>query len=535
MTNMEEMELIRQIEDSLNKGTYDELLCVSELKLKNLFERYIPKDILVLINKTILFHNYNLTCKEMDYSNYQKDKHMSLRLIMSLPQYYYENVLSYKSNRIKHYDVVMDELIQIVMELQSIYYYYPCRYQNDFVLDDENRFYMNYFKSYYFDYPYMELKVFSDFFKSNFKLCGDVLGDDEFEDSLRLMLCLENIDINLKQDKYLPNLLLCKDSKKIINSKIINYLYPINVVKKICYNNKINFADFMKNYAFDLDDRNKKGVKLIDILTKSKDKRFLFKIPEYVFFPRNYFWRHKLYDLVWRSRDISEKLENGKTIKSGMHESVLGDVLKKYFGENNVYTNVYLKRIGREYAEKDFVVLYQNKVVSFEAKSNLLPEPEEKDFDNVESIKSKCEKCIKKAYDQSLEVKRKVLGGTAIFYDNSSKKNKVVLDLRNEHIEECIQVVVMYEEYLGIETNIEYIFPQFDAWISDVRTLEYILADTVGKGRFDSFIDYVRKRKNGYGLVDVQSGEEIKVYNLYKRFPFLFEKNYGDIGISVHI
>ena len=75
VTNMEEMELIRQIEDSLNKGTYDELLCVSELKLKNLFERYIPKDILVLINKTILFHNYNLTCKEMDYSNYQKDKH----------------------------------------------------------------------------------------------------------------------------------------------------------------------------------------------------------------------------------------------------------------------------------------------------------------------------------------------------------------------------------------------------------------------------------------------------------------------------
>lgn len=33
VTNMEEMELIRQIEDSLNKGTYDELLCVSELNL----------------------------------------------------------------------------------------------------------------------------------------------------------------------------------------------------------------------------------------------------------------------------------------------------------------------------------------------------------------------------------------------------------------------------------------------------------------------------------------------------------------------
>ena len=157
-----------------------------------------------------------------------------------------------------------------------------------------------------------------------------------------------------------------------------------------------------------------------------------------------------------------------------------------------------MKRIGREYAEKDFVVLYQNKVVSFEGKIKFVALNQKKRIlNNVESIKSKCEKCIKKAYDQSLEVKRKVLGGTAIFYDNSSKKNKVVLDLRNEHIEECIQVVVMYEEYLGIETNIEYIFPQFDAWISDVRTLEYILADTVGKGRFDSFIDYVRKRKMG--------------------------------------
>jgi hypothetical protein len=98
-----------------------------------------------------------------------------------------------------------------------------------------------------------------------------------------------------------------------------------------------------------------------------------------------------------------------------------------------------------------------------------------------------------------------------------------------------MQIVVMYEEYLGIETNIEHICPQFDAWIIDVRTLEYILADTVGKGRFDYFVDYVQKRKNGYGLVEVQSGEEILVYNLYKQFPVLFEKNYGDIGISVHI
>ena len=36
--NMGEIEFIEEIEDSLKKGTYEDLLCGSELKLKNLFE-----------------------------------------------------------------------------------------------------------------------------------------------------------------------------------------------------------------------------------------------------------------------------------------------------------------------------------------------------------------------------------------------------------------------------------------------------------------------------------------------------------------
>ena len=111
---MGEIEFIEEIEDSLKKGTYEDLLCGSELKLKNLFERYIPEDVLTLINATIIFHNYNMICKEIDYSEYQENKHMSLRLIMSLPQFYYENISSYKSNRIENYDVVMDELLSLI-------------------------------------------------------------------------------------------------------------------------------------------------------------------------------------------------------------------------------------------------------------------------------------------------------------------------------------------------------------------------------------------------------------------------------------
>lgn len=127
------------------------------------------------------------------------------------------------------------------------------------------------------------------------------------------------------------------------------------------------------------------------------------------------------------------------------------------------------------------------------------------------------------------------MSGTAVFYDGSNKKNNVVLDLRNSKVDECLQIIVMYEEYLGIETNIEHICPDFDAWIIDIKNLKFILADTIGKGKFERLIDYAKKRKNAYGLVKVQSGEELKVYNLYKSMPFFFEYDCKDRGISVHI
>ena len=36
---------------------------------------------------------------------------------------------------------------------------------------------------------------------------------------------------------------------------------------------------------------------------------------------------------------------------------------------------------------------------------------------------------------------------TAVFYDGSNKKNNVVLDLRKSKVDECIQIIVMYEEF----------------------------------------------------------------------------------------
>lgn len=65
--------------------------------------------------------------------------------------------------------------------------------------------------------------------------------------------------------------------------------------------------------------------------------------------------------------------------------------------------------------------------MSFEAKSDLLPVPEPEKFDSVDSIKSQCEECINTAYGQSLEVKNKVLGGTAVFMTIQVRSVKLYL------------------------------------------------------------------------------------------------------------
>lgn len=532
---MNEIELFEKIENSIHEGTYNELLNDSEKELQAFLSRYEVEDIMILLNKVILFHNYNMLCKEYDYSKYQRDKHLCLRILLALPQYYCANVLDTEKIHIKDFDMVMEELIDKIIQLQSVYYYYPYRNEKNVIFDDDRFFYMNYFKSYYFDYPCMEIYEYLSFFHDNIELCKNALADEKFNESLNLMCYLQNIENNMKNENLWFRMKCGKAIRKSIKMDNIFILCSTKLIQRICYQKKFDYENIIKNYTYQVGNHNEGNMKIIDVLAKTEDKRFLIMTSDFLYFPRNYYWMHQWYNKIWRSRDISQKLTNGKTIKSQMHEDELYEMLKQYFGENNVYANAYLRRAGKQYAEKDFIVLYKNMVLSFEAKSNLLPAPELEVTDNIDNLKYKCEECIKKAYAQSLEVKQSIASGKAVFYDSANKKNKVLIDLRNFKIEKCIQVVVMYEEYLGIETNIEHICPEFDAWIIDIKNLMYILADTVGRGDFDTFVDYALKRKNAYGLIDVQSGEELKVYNLYKKLPVFFEQDCKGRGISIHI
>ena len=60
------------------------------------------------------------------------------------------------------------------------------------------------------------------------------MEDDNFKESLDLMLYLQKIERNLKQEKILLNLLFSKDIKRMINAECLWLLYPVKVVKRIC-------------------------------------------------------------------------------------------------------------------------------------------------------------------------------------------------------------------------------------------------------------------------------------------------------------
>lgn len=126
---MNEIKLIEEIEDAIHNKKYDELLYKVELKLKKLFYKYTTEDVLTLINRTIIFHNYNINCKEENYSEYQRDKHVSLKILLSLPEYYYKNISEKGKDSIYDYKSVIDELVGIITELEYVYYYYPYKKQ----------------------------------------------------------------------------------------------------------------------------------------------------------------------------------------------------------------------------------------------------------------------------------------------------------------------------------------------------------------------------------------------------------------------
>jgi hypothetical protein len=533
---MDEINFFLDIEKSIMTNKYIELLDSYERKMIYFLSRFTSTCVFVLINKTIIFHNYNMDCKQNDYEKYERGKHCSLRMLLSLPEYYYKNIVVCGNEQILDYDEMVDELLEHLVCLEMIYYYYPCRNQTKVNMDSNTEFYMNYFKSYYFDYPEISAEKYIDFFEENAAISQKVFQVKNIKETIMEALVFQEFEKNLYSIRGIQRF-ICKIRHKVDFKKEGIWLtFPISIIQFLFTVKNLRYEEFIKKYVYNITDkRSVQYSRMIDVIA-SEDTRIALISNNNICFPRNYYWINRWYTYVWKSYEISKNNEDGKTYKSDKHENEIKSVLEKYFAKDKVYSGVYLKRKKGQYAEKDFIVVFNDYVISFEAKSKLLPAPFLGVEDGLEDIKIKCNEAIEKAIQQGNEIKQAIAEKKAFFYDTNEKEGKVVLDLNGYSEKKFIQVALMYEEFLNVETNIEHIYKDnINFWLSDVKTLDTILRDTFGKGEGQKFINYINKRMNAYGLIDVQSGEELKMYQAYKTFPVFFEERRPDIGIKVRI
>lgn len=543
---MNELELIQEVTSSITDGKYIELLDKYEDELVYFLSKYKTQDIFILFNRVILFHNKNIYNKENDYGNYNKNMHISLRMMLSMHIFYNYRVKKIGIERIDNFEIATKELISKIKELELIYYYYPCKEaEEEEVQWEKKQFYQNYFKAYFFNFPEIGRVEFYEFLDENTNMIKSIMEDIEFENNLKIGYILQNFEQLIHCEKKLWNKLryrifMSKNGIKNLSKYQYFYVYPIDLVKSFFYVNRIECENFIKKYFFDIKkciNNSNTKIRLIDCLA-SDDIHIGMLDERYMYFPRNYYWIYRWFNKIWRSKEVIKNDSEGKTYKSKKHEEEVLKILNDTFGESNVYNNVYIKRKKGEYAEKDFIVTFGDYVISLEAKSKLLPEPCVDINDGFKELESKFNESIIYAAKQSFEIKEAIENNKAFFYDSNTKKSKQVFDLNTYEARNFIQIAITYEEFLNLETNPEYIINdkrEIDFWITDTKTLKEILKDTVIKDEGWRFIDYIKKRIKCYGVVNVQSGEELNIYNLYKQMPFFFENDIRGKGINIII
>lgn len=535
---MDRLKLIEEINTAIAEKRYVELLDSQEDKLIAFLSQYSSDDLFILINKIIVLQNYNTVYKSNDYDKYDENKHLSLRMLLSLPLYYYKNVEVTGGECIGNFEKKAEEMIGILKELEFIYYYYPCRDQLEFKLDDKKMFYMNYFKSYFFDFPEFRLGEFWKFIYDNENVFKETLEDPHVLRTLQTANYFQYFEENLYSLKNIKRYICEKFFKVNFKEKEVWLSFPNTLIKFLLRKNELDYSYLSQNYIYDITEkREKEYTRMIDAIC-SGDNKVAMKNENSLFFPRNYYWIYRWYNNAWRSSAMRKELKNGKTYKSDKHEKEIKTILEAYFGKDKVFSSVHLKKKKGHLSEKDFIVLYDDYVISFEAKARLLPAPHLGVEDGMLDIKSKFDESIKKAVEQGEEIGEAISQGKAIFYNSNLKNAEVILDLNNHSRKKFLQIVMVYEEFLNLGTNVEQMTSEeqrVNFWLVDVKNLEHILADTVGKGEGRRFIEYVQKRINTYGLINVQSGEEQKIYNLYKVLPVFFEKGNSISGLSIHI
>lgn len=528
-----------EILKTIKEGNYELYLGEAEKELKRNIAKYDSESFFALLNFLIRRHNFNIYCLYYNPAFYKKEIHISLKLLLTLPVFYYYNVEIPGKQKVSNYELEMKDLVENLKRIELIYYYYSLRNSGKDLFTDEEMYYLNYFHNYNFNYDEITLKEYENFFYENSDICKKVFNDEQFEKSLELISNLQVFETFNLPRLYSFFAIPGKKREYMNPEKDVFLLYRIDKVKTLLRKKKINFKSFTDRYFYNLEKRSSgPNLDLLECIEYLDNKiGVIFK--KHIFFPRNYYILDKLYQSVWRSDDIIKNLANGKNIKSDMQENLIMKILVDAFGEDKVYSQCYLRKKKGEFAEKDFIILYKEYVISIEAKSMIVPSPCRNFSEGIVKLKEKYQKSISAAIKQSQDLKNAIETKNAHIFRSNKKPHKEILDLSNFDSNKFLTIAITFEGFLNIETNPEFLWAKekndLKLWITDVSSFRQILERTVCKNKGDMFIKYIENRQKGYGVVNVQQGEEVKAFNLFCNMPIIYEKDARNTGISIII
>lgn len=200
------------------------------------------------------------------------------------------------------------------------------------------------------------------------------------------------------------------------------------------------------------------------------------------------------YLLLDQKTEKSELWTKFTDTKSSYVEEKTFQWLRKVFGQKNVFRNLYYF-VGTDRMEIDVLVLYDNKILLFEAKSGFIPVIAKIHGDKMER---RLKDLIKKPYEQNLSAQKFIQSNSVSEFWNEDKTRKILTIKKNPYDFEFLFINVTLEMLGGFFVNlkdmIEYGFYErgtnypWSVYFFDFEIILDVLKDPI------VFFHYMRER-----------------------------------------
>lgn len=222
--------------------------------------------------------------------------------------------------------------------------------------------------------------------------------------------------------------------------------------------------------------------------------------------------------------------EKSNKIKGKILEKHVEDILKDYFGKENVIKTFY-DDLGNE---QDILVKHKNHVLSIECKAQDFKEVHRNQKQAATRLTRKFNSVILKGCQQCERVKENFSKNDSVtFYDSAKKgKRNIIFEVPDTRKVELVKIVVTLDDYLNLsESPHDFLSSKYeDTWVVNLFTLKRIL----WLSEPNQFIKYVKYRTSGVKTIRSINSDELEQYGYFVSPNYdMYPQN--DIGITINL